>query len=146
MHTDVTDGCTRSGFFRHFSVNFMSEKFYSPKPEHYDAQHRIRKRATGQGRRRWRESRGYQKTRRRLATTERKLAAHRRSLHGKLAHEIMRLGDDLRIEKVSYKGWQRCFGKSVGLRAPGRFVDAIRCVVARTRTAQLHEIPTYQTK
>ncbi len=115
-------------------------------PEHYDAQGRIRKRATGQGRRRWRESRGYQKTRRRLATTERKLAAHRRSLHGKLAHEIMRLGDDLRIEKVSYKGWQRCFGKSVGLRAPGRFVDAVKCVVARTRTAQLHEISPFHTR
>ena len=114
--------------------------------EHYDAQGRIRKRAKGQGRRRWRESRGYQKTRRRLATTERKLAAHRRSLHGKLAHEIIRLGDDLRIEKVSYKGWQRCFGKSVGLRAPGRFVDAVKCVVARTRTAHLHEISTFHTK
>src|SRR6266568_1864764 len=83
------------------------------------------------------------RTRRRL---QRKLAAHRRSLHGKLAHEIMRLGDDLRIEKVSYKGWQRCFGKSVGLRAPGRFVDAVKCVVARTRTAHLHEISPFHTK
>ena len=115
-------------------------------PEHYDAQGRIRKRAKGQGRRHWRESRGYQKTRRRLATTERKLAAHRRSLHGKLAHEIMRLGNDLRIEQVSYKGWQRRFGKSVGLRAPGRFVDAVKCVVARTRTAHLHEISTFRTR
>ena len=34
----------------------------------------------------------------------------------------------------------------MGVRAPGRFVDAIKCVVARTRTAQLHEIPTVQTK
>ena len=114
--------------------------------EHYDEKGRIRKRSKGQGRCVWRESQGYQRTRRRLATTERRLAAHRRSLHGKLANEILRLGDDLRIEKVSYKSWQRCFGRSVGLRAPGRFVDAIRCVVARTRTAQLHEIPTYQTK
>jgi hypothetical protein len=32
------------------------------------------------------------------------------------------------------------------MRAPGRFVDAVKCVVARTRTAQLHEIPTFQTK
>ena len=53
---------------------------------------------------------------------------------------------DLRIEKVSYKSWQRCFGRSVGLRAPGRFVDAVKCVVARTRTAQLHEISPFQTR
>src|SRR5713101_6229115 len=114
-------------------------------PQHYDAQGRIKKRQ-GQGRRVWRESHRYQQTRRRLATTERKLAAHRRSLHGHLANQIIRLGDDLRIEQVSYKSWQRCFGRSVGLRAPGRFVDAVKCVVARTRTAQLHEIPTFQTK
>ena len=109
-------------------------------PEHYDAQGRIKKRRRGQGRRVWRKSQSYQKTRRRLAATERKLAAYRRSLHGQLANQIIRLGDDLRIEKVSYKGWQRRFGRSVGMRAPGRFVDAVKCVVARTRTAQLHEI------
>ncbi len=113
---------------------------------HYDEKGRIRKRSKGQGRRMWRESQGYQRTRRRLATAERRLAAHRRSLHGKLANGIIRLGDDLRIEKVSYKGWQRCFGRSVGVRAPGRFVDVVKCVVARTRTAQLHEIPTVHTK
>jgi len=115
-------------------------------PQHYDAQGRIKKRRRGQEHRVWRESQSYQKTRRRLARTERKLAAHRRSLHGQLANQIIRLGDDLRIEKVSYKGWQRRFGRSVGMRAPGRFVDAVKCVVARTRTAQLHEIPTFQTK
>jgi hypothetical protein len=114
--------------------------------EHYDEQGRIRTPSRGQGRHIWHESRGYQQTRRRLSSAERKLAAHRRSLHGKLANEILRLGDDLRIEKVSYKSWQRCFGRSVGLRAPGRFVEAVKCVVARTRTAQLREIPTYHTK
>jgi transposase len=115
-------------------------------PEHYHAKGRIKQRRSGQGRRVWRESHSYQKTRRRLATTERRLAAYRRSLHGQLANQIIRLGDDLRIEQVSYKGGPRCFGRSVGVRAPGRLVDAVKCVVARTRTAQLHEIPTFHTK
>src|SRR5713101_6628517 len=44
-------------------------------PQHYDAQGRIKKRRRGQGRRVWRESHSYQQTRRRLATTERRLAA-----------------------------------------------------------------------
>ncbi|HEX6480168.1 MAG TPA: transposase [Ktedonobacteraceae bacterium] len=135
------DARTRRRLQRH-----LERERQANNPEHYDAQGRIRKRRRGQGRRVWRESQSYQKTRRRLATTERRLAAHRRSLHGLLANQIIRLGDDLRIEKVSYKGWQRCFGRSVGVRAPGRFVDAVKCVVARTRTAQLHEIPTFQTK
>src|SRR6266699_2832064 len=113
------DARTRRRLHRH-----LERERRANNPEHYDAQGRIKKRRRGQEQRVWRESQSYQKTRRRLATTERKLAAHQRSLHGRLAHEIMRLGDDLRIEKVSYKGWQRCFGKSVGLRAPGRFVDA----------------------
>ena len=39
--------------------------------EHYDEKGRIRTRCKGQGRRMWRESQGYQKTRRRLATTRR---------------------------------------------------------------------------
>jgi len=68
-------------------------------------------------------SKGYLATRRRLAHQERKLAAHRKSLHGRLVHEIIRVGNDLRIEKVSYQGWQKQFGKSVGLHAPGMLID-----------------------
>src|SRR5260221_7146938 len=70
----------------------------SNNPQHYDAQGRIKKRRRGQGRRVWRESHSYQQTRRRLATTERKLAPHRRSLHSHLANQIIRPGADLRVE------------------------------------------------
>ena len=87
-------------------------------PQNYDVKGRVKK-----GKKRWHDSRGYKATRRRLASQERKLAAHRKSLHGRLAHEIVAIGTDIRLEKISYKAWQRQYGKSVGLRAPGMFVE-----------------------
>src|SRR5262249_14718566 len=83
-------------------------------PQNYDEKGRIKK----QGKRRlvWKASHGYLATKRRLAHQERKLAAHRTSLHGRLVHELIRVGNDIRIEKGSYRGWQKRFGKSVGLR------------------------------
>src|SRR5690348_6007230 len=84
-------------------------------------------------------------TRRRKATKERKLAAHRRSLHGRKVHELVAVGNTLVTEKLSYKGWQKQYGKSVGLRAPGIFIEMLRRTVASTG-GTLHEIPTRSTK
>jgi len=112
-------------------------------PQNYDEKGRIKKR--GKRRLTWKDSNGYLVTRRRLARQERKLAAHRKSLHGRLVNEIIHTGNDIRIEKVSYKGWQKQFGKSVGLRAPGMFIDHLRRTVAKTG-GTLHEFPTRTTK
>jgi hypothetical protein len=109
-------------------------------PQNYDAKGRVKK-----GNKRWHDSRGYQATRRRLASQERKLAAHRKSLHGRLAHEIVSIGTDIRLEKISYKAWQRQYGKSVGLRAPGMFVELLKRTVAKTG-GTLTEVPTRTSK
>ena len=42
------------------------------------------------------------------------------------------VGNNIRIEKISYKAWQKQFGKSVGLRAPGMLIDHLRRTVAST--------------
>src|SRR5260221_7624856 len=94
----------------------MDRQRRAANPEHYDEKGRPRKR--GKGAPRWKQSRGYQATRRRKAARERKLAAHRRSLHGRLVHQIVAMGHTSITEKISYKGWQKRYGKSVGLRAP----------------------------
>ncbi len=112
-------------------------------PQNYDEKGRVKKH--GKHRLTWKNSKGYLATKRRLAHHERKLAAHRKSLHGRLVHEIIRVGNDIRIEKVSYKGWQKQFGKSVGMRAPGMFVEHLRRTVAKTGGI-LHEFPTRSTK
>ncbi len=112
-------------------------------PGNYDEKGRVKKR--GKQRLVWHDSKGYRATRRRLAHKERRLSAHRKSLHGRLAHEIIRIGNDIRIEKISYRAWQKQFGKSVGRSAPGMLIDHLRRTVASTG-GTLHEFPTRSTK
>ena len=112
-------------------------------PHNYDERGRVNKH--GKHRLHWHDSRGYQATRRRHATQERKLAAHRKSLHGKLVNDLVRVGNHMQIEQTSFKGWQKLYGKSVGLRAPGLFVAHLTRTVAKTG-GTLTEVPTYHTK
>jgi hypothetical protein len=112
-------------------------------PENYDEHGRIKKH--GKTRLRWKESKRYKATRRQHANTERRLAAHRKSLHGKLAHDIVAVGNTINIEKTSFKGWQKQYGRSIGLRSPGLFVAHLARIVAKTGGA-LHEVSAYQTK
>ncbi len=112
-------------------------------PQNYDEKGRVKKH--GKRRLAWKNSKGYLATRRRLAHQGRKLAAHRKSLHGRLVNEMIRTGNDIRIEKVSYKGWQKQYGKSVGMRAPGMLIEHLRRTVAKTGGI-LHEFPTRTTK
>jgi transposase len=121
----------------------LDRKLRANNPQNYDEKGRVKKH--GKRRLTWKNSKGYLATRRRLAHQERKLAAHRKSLHGRLVHEIIRVGNDIRIEKVSYRGWQKRFGKSVGLRAPGMLIEHLRRTVAKTGGI-LTEFPTRTTK
>jgi transposase len=109
-------------------------------PNNYDQQGRVRK-----GRLAWKESREYKTTRRRLASQDRKLAAHRKSLHGRLVHEVVASGTTIISEHLSYRAWQKRYGKSVGAHAPGMFLEHIRRTVARTGGI-LNEVPTTNTK
>jgi hypothetical protein len=121
----------------------MDRQLRAANPEHYDERGRPRKRSKGAPR--WKQSRGYQATRRRKAARERKLAAHRKSLHGQMIHQIVRSGHTIIIEQISYRGWQKSYGKSVGRCAPGMFIDHLRRTVASTG-GTLIEHPTRTTK
>src|SRR5712692_1586767 len=112
-------------------------------PQNYDEKGRVKK--GGKRRLTWKNSKGYLATRRRIANKERKLAAHRKSLHGRLVHQIVRRGNTIRIEKLSYKAWQKQYGKSVGRSAPGMLIDHLRRTVASTG-GTLSEFPTRSTK
>src|SRR5258708_1630881 len=70
---------------------------------------------------------------------------HRKSLHGRMVHEIVRRGNTIRTEKLSYKAWQKQYGKSVGHSAPGMLIDHLRRTVASTG-GTLDEFPTHSTK
>jgi hypothetical protein len=121
----------------------MERQRRAANPERYDERGRPKKRKKGAPR--WKSSKSYQKTRRRKAARERKLVAHRKSLHGQLAHQIVALGQTILTEKVSYRGWQQRYGRSVGLRAPGMLIDHLKRTVVSTG-GTLHEVPTRSTK
>lgn len=85
-------------------------------PENYNPDGTVKK-----GPLRWKKSRSYLKTEARLVELWRRLAAHRRSLIGRMVNETLRMGNVFKFEKLSYRALQRLFGKSVGTRAPGMF-------------------------
>lgn len=60
------------------------------------------------------------------AEVERKLAAERKRAHGELANQILGLGNVIQSETLSYLAFQKNYGKSVKVRAPGMFVEQLR--------------------
>ena len=67
------------------------------------------------GKRASNRSKSLQKTFDQLSDMARRQAAHRKAQHGRLANEILRLGNHIKTEKLSYKAFQKMFGSSVGL-------------------------------
>ncbi len=76
--------------------------------------------------RRWVKSNRQLKTELRLREIKRKEAAYRKCLHGQLVNKILQMGDTVLLEKLSYVAFQKRWGKSVGTRAPGMFVEKLR--------------------
>ena len=80
-----------------------------------------------------------------LAETDRILAAHRKSLHGKDIKEIIAMGTRIQTENVSYKGWQKRYGRSINMRAPSMFMNSLK-IKAENAGGYLFEFPTQTTK
>lgn len=97
------------------------------------------------GKQKWVASKRQQRTQAKLREAHRKLAAHRKSLHGKLANEILAQGTTIKTEKISYKAFQSMFGKSVGKRAPGMFVEMLRRKAANAG-GEVIEFSTHKTR
>jgi len=93
----------------------------------------------------FKKSNRYQTVSKDLAETDRVLAAHRKSLHGKDINEILAMGTRIQTEKVSYKGWQKRYGRSIGMRAPSMFMDSLKRK-AENAGGYLFEFPTQTTK
>lgn len=90
-------------------------------------------------------SNGYQTLRLEKSEAERILERTRRHSLGALSNRILALGNEGRAEKLSYKAFQRRFGKSVGRRAPGQLVELIRRKAANAGGG-LEEFPTRTTR
>ena len=60
----------------------------------------------------------------------RKLAATRKRSHGQLAHRVLGMGSAFHLEQLSYRAWQKTYGKSVQRCAPGMFVERLSRLAA----------------
>lgn len=89
-------------------------------PDSYHANGTIKK-----GKKRWVVSRKYRDLRAQKAEIERRLASERKRAHGELANRLLGQGTTVRLESLSYVSWQKNFGRSVKVRAPGMFVSML---------------------
>jgi putative transposase len=93
----------------------------------------------------WHKSARQHKTEAKLAEEHRQQACYRNSLHGRMVNRILRLGNIIKLEKISYRAFQRAFGRSVNFRAPGMFVRDLKRK-AESAGARVDEFPTRTTR
>jgi hypothetical protein len=94
-------------------------------PDHYDERGRVKK-----GKQRWKVSKRQRRVQAQRREVYRRLAATRKRSHGQLAHRILALGNTFQLEQLSYRAWQKQFGRSVGRSAPGMFVSLLSRLAA----------------
>jgi putative transposase len=74
----------------------------------------------------WQRSHTAKRTAIGVAEQHRRLAEHRKTLHGALANRLLGHGADIACEKLDYVAWQKNFPRSVRDRAPGLLVEVMR--------------------
>jgi len=74
----------------------------------------------------WRRSAAAQRTMIRVGELHRRLAEHRKSLHGALGNRLLGHGTEIACERLEYVSWQKNFPRSVRDRAPGLLVETVR--------------------
>ena len=109
-------------------------------PDNYAANGTAKK-----GAKQWVKSARYVARQNDLAEAERRLAAARKRDHGDLANKILGLGNLVQIERLSYKGMQRNFGRSAKVRASGMFV-ALLTRKAESAGGKVVELNTWALK
>ena len=113
--------------------------------ERFDEKGRWIKRRRGQPKQRLVRSIRYLHLASERRETERRLAAERKRSHGQLQNDILSEGSTVKTEKLSYRSFQKNFGRSTKVRAPGMFVSGLKRK-AESAGGQLLEINTRYTK
>lgn len=87
----------------------------------------------------WQRSAAAMRTTRQVAELHRRLAEHRKTLHGALGNRLLGHGADIACERLDYVAWQKNFPRSVRDRAPGLLVDRLRRKAESAGGQQLYE-------
>ncbi|OGP38206.1 MAG: hypothetical protein A2X93_04670, partial [Deltaproteobacteria bacterium GWC2_56_8] len=73
----------------------------------------------------WNSFNRYLETRAEISELFRRQAEYRKSLHGRLINRILAHGKHIKTEKLSFRAFQKMYGKSIGFRAPGMFMSLL---------------------
>lgn len=80
-----------------------------------------------------------------LAEHHRRLAATRKRDHGKLVNDLLQIGGTIKIEKNSYRSYQRNFGRSTNRTGMGEFVAHLKRK-AESAGCEVIELDAYKLK
>jgi putative transposase len=97
------------------------------------------------GRKKWVNSNRYIKTHSEHRELDRKIKEVRKQLHGRDTNQILKLASSIQTEKLSYKAFQKMFGKSIARKAPSMFLKMLKLKV-ESQGGRFREFPTYSTK
>ncbi|MDQ1000542.1 putative transposase [Neobacillus niacini] len=97
------------------------------------------------GKKKWVNSKRYIKTRSEHRELERKIKEVRKHLHGRDTNQILQQASSIQTEKLSYKAFQKIFGKSISRKAPSMFLKMLKRKVT-SQGGTFREFPTYSTK
>lgn len=89
-------------------------------PDNYQPNGTVKK-----GPKSWNRSGRYKARQRRRTEVERRLAAERKRAHGELVNRILAQGSAIKTEKISYRSFQKNFGRSTKVRGAGMFVATL---------------------
>jgi putative transposase len=93
----------------------------------------------------WDRSHAAKQTTTRVGEQHRRLAEHRKILHGGLANRLLANGAHVVCEKLDYRVWQKNFPRSVRDRAPGLLVEVMRRKASSAGGDRLYEFNTNST-
>lgn len=117
-----------------------SKKLKLANPQNYDEKGAVKK-----GSKKWNKSNSYIKLQNKIADMKRRQAYHRKQLHGKEVNLIIRESRKVSAEKLSYKAFQKLYGKSVASFAPSQFITRLKDKL-KLLGGEFQEIHTYTTK
>ena len=117
-----------------------SKKLKLANPQNYDEKGAVKK-----GSKKWNKSNSYIKLENKIADMRRRQAYHRKQLHGKEVNLIIRESRKVSAEKLSYKAFQKLYGKSVASFAPSQFITRLKDKL-KLLGGEFQEIHTYTTK
>ena len=82
-------------------------------PEHFDERGRVK-----QGKQRWKASKRQRRVQSQRREVYRRLAATHKRSHGQLAHRVLSMGSTFQLEQISYRAWQKQFGRAARTQCP----------------------------